>query len=541
MPKKIIFQILILLFAFHFGQAQSDTTELEDENIDIIKDFEPVVQRANKKHFVPLLPTIKTSQPSFSNYNLPISYEEVDYRPSEIKPLRIPKEDPVSLPYIYLKAGFGNYLTPLVDFQVSNKNTEKFRIGAGLQHLSSNRKKIENQRFSETDAEVLAEAYFKGMTMGVQPYYSRHNYHFYGYDQDDTTFSKDATQNLYQGGGVNIFLFNHEDNALDLDYSSDIGLHSIKDGYGNSEINFNWELGVSKKFREIFSVGGDVFLDMTSLKSIVNQNRFAFGLNPYLEAGKDRWQVRAGLWVLLDNGTFYVLPDIRHQSKLFKNYIVMYNEWIGHLELNSLRTLSAENPWLMEDIRYNHYRIEERNFIGFKGHVPVGIDYDTRFSQIVYYDIPLLVNDTSAFRSFMPRYDDKLKAWNAHVSLGYQYADFLKIRASFDYYNYNPEDEQKAWHLPSFRSGITATYQWNNKLIVKADVFGYSGVNALDADGSVVKLKGTADLNFSASYHLNKHVAFFAQVNNAISLKHKQYYKYPGYGFVALGGIVASF
>ena len=523
------------------ASAQGDTVILDDENIDIIKDFEPVVQRVNKKHFAPRLPEINTTKPSYNDYDLPVTYRDVDYFPSELKPLGFPKEEETSLPFVYLKAGFGNYLTPLVDFQLSNKNTENFRIGVGLEHLSSNRQKIENKKFAETDANILAEGYFKGMTLGVQPYYQRHNYHFYGYDQEDTSFTEDETRNRYTGGGVNLYLFNHDENNLGLNYTTNIGLHTIKDGYSNKEINFNWKIGLSKKFREIVNVGGNLFTDVNSLKSISNKNKFSFGFNPYVELGKDRWQIRAGVWMLADNGNFHALPDIRHQSKLYKDYLVIYNEWIGHLEFNSLRTLSDENPFLAQSIKYNDYRIEERNFVGFKGNVAIGIDYDARFSQIVYYRMPLLVNDTSVFKTFNLVYDDKMKVWNGHVSLGYQLADFLKIRTSFDYFNYNPEDNMQAWHLPTFKANASATYHFDHKLILKADVFAFSGIKVLDGEGNVEKLSGAVDLNFSANYHLNDYVAFFAQVNNALSMKHKRFYKYPGYGFLALGGVILSY
>jgi hypothetical protein len=521
--------------------AQADTVSLEDENIDIVKDFEPVVQRANKKHFVPELPEISTKKPFFDDYALQVRYSDVNYTPSEIKPLSFPKEELPELPFAYLKAGFGNYLTPLVDFQLANKHTEKFRLGAGLEHLSSRRKKIENQRFAETDAKIMGEAYFKGMTLGAEPYFQLHNYHFYGYDQEDTSFTADETRNRYTGGGLEIYLFNHEHNDLGLDYHTTIGLHSLKDGYSNKEFGFDWDIDLSVKFREIIRVGGAMFMNLSSLKSVMNDNRFAVGFNPYFEAGRDRWWVRGGAWILVDDGTFYALPDIRHQSKLFKNFIVIYNEWKGHLEFSNLRTLSAENPFLSGNISYNNYRVEERNFVGFKGHVPIGIDYDARFSQIVYYDMPLFVNDTSVFRSFNLSYDKKIKTWNGHVSLGYQYADFLNIKASFDYFKYNPKDNAEAWHLPSFRTSLSANYHFDNKLILQADIFAFSGIKVQGADGSVEKLKGTVDLNFSANYHLNRYVAFFAQVNNAISLKHKRFNHYPGYGFLVLGGVILSY
>ncbi|MEZ5023650.1 MAG: hypothetical protein R2728_10405 [Chitinophagales bacterium] len=544
MFKHIYIVFISSCFLINGVWAQTDTATLENETIDIIKDYEPVVKRANKKNFAPKTPEIVIDKPNNQNYNLPISYQEVEYEPSELRPLGYPKEDEVSLPFMYLKAGFGNYITPLIDFQVTNKNTENFRVGLGLQHLSSRRKKIENQKFGETDIKLLGEYYLNGMTIGAQPYFNINTYHYYGYDQEDTTFTADETRNRYNKGGVKFFLFNHEENRIGLDYNTAVTFHSTTDDYNNKEINFNWDMGVSKTFREIFKVGGNVMMNVNSFKGIANENRFALGINPYLEVGKDRWFVRGGFWFLTDEGTVYALPDIKHQTKLYKDYIVIYNEWIGNLEINNLNTLSETNPWLAQSINYNNYRVEARNFIGFKGNVPVGIDYDVRFSQMVYYDVPLFVNDTSTvFNKFMVQYDNKLKAWNPHISLGYQLGEFLKIRTSFDYFSYSTSDliNEAPWHLPEFKANASAIFQYNNKFIFKADVIGFSGVKVKNDEGDVEKLKGNVDLNFSANYLLNKNISFFAEVNNALSLKSERWYKYPGYGFLALGGVIVSF
>ena len=543
MLKGIYISTVLICFIWTGISAQSDTATIDDETIEIIKDYEPVVKRANKKHFAPKLPDIKVDKPDNQLYDLSITYQEIEYEPSELRPLGFPKDKEVSLPYVYLKAGFGNYLTPLIDFQIANKNTEKFRVGLGLEHISSRRKKLENQKYGETDVKVLGEFYVKGMTVGIEPNFSLNSYHFYGYDHSDTTFTSDETRNRYKKGGAKLFFFNHEENRLALDFHTNISFNSTTDSYSNKEFNFNWESGISKTFKELFKAGANVFTDANSLKSIKNKNRFALGLNPFIEVGKDRWHIRGGFWFVSDEGNVFILPDIKHQTKLYKDHIVMYNEWIGHLEINNLNSLSKENPWLAQNISYNNYRVEARNFIGFKGNVSVGIDYDARFSQMVYYDVPLFVNDTTVFHKFNVQYDNKLKAWNGHVALGYQLADFLKIRTSFDYFSYTTNDIKNAaaWHLPAFKANASAIYQYNNKLILKVDVFGYSGVKVLNELGAVEKLKGTVDLNFSANYHLNKNIAFFAQVNNALSLKSQRWYKHPGYGFLALGGVIVSY
>lgn len=536
--------IIFLLLANSLFAQENDSTQIEDETIDIIKDYEPVVKRANKKHFAPKAPEIKIDKAASQTYNLPTKYEVVEYKPSELRPLSYPKEGDTELPFVYLKAGFGNYLTPLLDFQVANKKTDRFRVGLGVEHVSANRKKLANQRFGETHAQVIGEYYTKGgVTFGMQPYFHYDAYNFYGYNHEDTTFASDATKINYRKGGFELYTFNHEENTIGIDYNGSFKFNFTKDSYSNRENNVHAKVGLSKTFINILKVGGNLMFDVSALNGFNNETRVAGGLNPFIEAGKDRWQVRGGMWLLVDEGDVHFQPDIKLQFKLYKDFIVMYNEWVGHLEINNMHSLSQQVPWLARDIDYQNYRVEARNFIGLKGNVPIGLDYDVRFSQMVYYNRPLFVNDNSVFNKFDLSYDAKLKAWNGHAAIGYQFADFLKIRTSFDYFNYNTESlsNPEAWHLPNFKTSVSATYHFNNKLILKASLFAFSGVKVRNTDGNIEKLKPLVDLNFSAQYQLNKYVGFFAQVNNVASQKSQQFYKYPGYGFLALGGVILSY
>jgi hypothetical protein len=161
----------------------------------------------------------------------------------------------------------------LIDFQVTNKISDKYRVAFELQHMSSRRNKIENQSYGETDFDLTGEYYFRGMTAGASPYFTLDNYHFYGYDQSDTSFTKDETRNRYNKGGLDLYFFNHQDNAIELDYRTDLGFHTTSDSYGNKEISVNWDNHVTKKFKEIFTVGGQTMMNITSIKSLTNQNR----------------------------------------------------------------------------------------------------------------------------------------------------------------------------------------------------------------------------------------------------------------------------
>ena len=77
--------------------------------------------------------------------------------------------------------------------------------------------------------------------------------------------------------------------------------------------------------------------------------------------------------------------------------------------------------------------------------------------------------------------------------------------------------------------------------MVGFDLYGISSAYALLSDGQTKKLKGTADLNLSLEYIMNKHISFFAAVNNIANLKYQRWNQYQSYGTIGWIGAKFSF
>ncbi len=541
MRKYSTFTIILFLFFLRLS-AQNDTI-LKNEQIDIIKAYEPVLIRANKVMVNPQLPELKTNISRDLQYDIAVKLIEVEYQPTEIKPLSIKIEPKVELPIMRLKAGFGNYLTPLLDLDVTNKNTDKFRVGLNINHLSSKRNKRENQRFNETGFNAFGEYNLSDdMKIGLGVNYMLDNYFFYGYNQEDTSFAKDESKIGYNTGGFNLN-FSGVENSLDLKYHVNLSFLHTGDSYQNKSGLLNLELDAEKAFNNSFVVGTRLGLNFNSYKQLLVQdlNRTLFNFNPYLGYNHKRFSVHAGLTLLTDAGDFGVLPDIKLKTVLVPGMLSMYNHWTGDLNFNNFYSLSKENPWLQQGQNFDNGTTEIRTFLGLTGNIAKRVDYDVRISQLVYRDKLLFLNDTTDERKFVAVYDSKLTAWNPHVMVGYNHSDFLFLKLSFDYYKYNPTEQINAWHLPQMVTTFSGVYHFNHKLVLKTDLFVEAGRKSQLAEQSVVTLKPIADLNFGVNYYFNKNIGLFANANNVLSLKRERYRNYDLFGFQVLGGIIASF
>lgn len=540
--KRYIILTLLLLTFFVDARSQNDKDEvLKNEQIDIIKAYEPVLIRANKVMISPKLPELKSNVSRDLKYDVPVQLMEVEYQPSEIKPLQVKSEPPVELPIMRLKAGFGNYLTPLVNLDVTNKKTDKYRVGLNVDHLSSMRSKRENQRFSETAFKVFGEYNIsENIKAGAGAQYMMDNYFLYGYNDADTSFTKSDSKVGYNTGGGNLFVSGNV-SSIDLKYGVDFSFNQTNDSYNNKSGVLDLGISAEKAFNQDFFVGANIDLNHNKYRMILNDSRVLFSFNPYAGYNHKRFKIHAGFTILTDDGEFGILPDIKLNTVLIPGMLSMYNQWIGDINYNNLYSAAMQNPWLRREQMYENGTTEIRTIAGFTGTIARKVDYDVRISQLVYQDKLLFLNDTTDDRRFVMVYDSKLTAWNPHIMVGYSQSDFLSLKLAFDYYKYNSGTELQAWHLPQTVTTFSGTYNFNHKLSLKADLFVESGRKTQLPDKSIATLKPIADLNFGASYYFNKNIGLFTNVNNVLSLKRERYRNYNLYGFQVLGGFIASF
>src|SRR5690554_2332330 len=101
---------------------------LPSEQIDIVKSFEPELMRSAKVAQQPNLPRLTTDTIGPLGYDVTDRLVKVDYKPAEVRPVSFSafkKEE--KLPVVRLKAGFGSYLSPLIDLQMANRKQDKYK------------------------------------------------------------------------------------------------------------------------------------------------------------------------------------------------------------------------------------------------------------------------------------------------------------------------------------------------------------------------------------------------------------------------------
>lgn len=543
---RLIFRAILLLLPLMwlpalFGQSTNPTPQtLDQEEITVVGTYKPHLANAVKVNASPAIPETEAVPIPTLDYQVPLYLQPVPWQAPAVKPVALGKPVLEPLPNIFAKLGFGTQFSPLVEVAVSSGRSEKLNYGVRGHYTSSNGSR-ENQLYSSAGASLFGKYYVGPVVLGAEASVQSETVFFYGYNAEDTSFSKDAARRRYLRTGFGLSLGNagKEEDIL-MDYLIKGGLQLQADVFDSRETrpylegNFRYPLSSGDKIRLYTGWEGQFF------RGPYHRNRGVFRFRPGYALEREQYSLLAGLEMALDTGRFRLFPDLEFQAKLLQKELVFFAGWNRRLQTNSWNSLSESNPYLLDSIWFNNSRVEDR-YAGLKGEYNSRFGYQLKLSQKPVDDFVFFVNDSADTRRFNVLYED-VTLWVGHAEMSYQEGDRFRIFLSADLRRFSEiGDLARPWHEPGFIGQIGGRYRINPRLELKADVLGMGPTWALLPDKSELKLRGTADVNLGASYQVNRYFTAWLDVNNLASFKHQRYYLYPSYGFRCMAGLQFSF
>ncbi len=130
---------------------------------------------------------------------------------------------------------------------------------------------------------------------------------------------------------------------------------------------------------------------------------------------------------------------------------------------------------------------------------------------------------------------------NGHLELGYNLKDDFTALLSLDYNHYTLSANDKAWYHPDFSANLKLRYNLKGKIVVGADILGFTNYYGHVSPTDIRLIKGTADANLSLEYIFNKRFSFFGNLNNIAHQKYQRWGNYPVYGINGLVGAKFAF
>jgi hypothetical protein len=557
---RTVIKIISAVFACAFVlDASAQTTEkdsLGDYMIVNPTKYTPTITEAFKINDNPVVIDSTKRIPAL-NYSISSRKEKTTFEVDTIAAAKMEGEKLDKLYRSLVKVGMGNYTTPYGELFYNNLRSKEYNYGVHLKHISSSATLADKgfAGYSDNQAELYGKKFLKKHTLWGDAGYYRNVVHNYGYDTSLFHLDSDVTYERYNLISGRAGLQSHLTDSSNINHDLSIGLYSFSDFYKSSEINFKAQ-GLFSGYYEkqlVKLLAGVDFYNNKTLGDTAN-NTILF-INPSILAKGDKW--RAGLGIdaridIADENKFFFYPSVDFSYDPFDHILIPYAGITGGLDKNSYRGLAEENPFVQPGVPLRNSNRKFEVFGGLKGSISSNSSYNARFSYANVINMPFFVNDTTynLERNRFTVVYDSVKVMNLHGELLIQHSEKLKLIMKGDYNSYKTTHELRAWHRPELELTLSANYNLQDKIIVRADVFAiskqYARVGHYDAllNKSTVaakELKGIADVNLGVEYRYTKILSAWINFNNIGATRYYRWNNYPLQRFNVMGGLTFAF
>jgi len=558
--------IVIILSVVTFRVGAQEVTD--NEEITVVAPYQPTITEVNKINISPRIPDEKMQKQQF-NYNILSKEFKADPELEPITAAKIRGESVDKLYKNYIRAGFGNYATPYIEFFANKLRSKKNAFGVHLKHISSagNIKGYAYPGSSNTELSAYGKKFMPKHTLTADVFFERKGMHFYGYRPDDfpeiNLENKDIRQ-TYNRVGVKTEIGSNYSSDQKLNHNIGLGYSYLFDRFKAAEHNILFDIGLDLQteffdFSEREKLGLDLGLDYyLSSDSIMNHNSGIIRISPYYSFGFDQYFFKVGLNTAIESdssSSAHFYPVVRAEVKVIQDYLITYAGLFGGLEKNSLHSFSAENPFINSTLekRFTNNKISQ--YGGVKGRISKSFDYNVSFINSTIKDIPFFVNDTASAlgedlnNQFTIVYDD-VKYTRLIAEFGYHYQNRVKTLLRVQYNDYFLDNEDEAWHKPGLEVSLGVHYNMQDKIHIRAELFTrskmYAKLYEYDiASGDLMvkaeKLDAMIDLNLGLEYHYSNVLSGFLNLNNLLGQRYYHWYNYPAYRFNLMIGVTYSF
>lgn len=535
--------VAITICNLFIGNAKAQRDSSRRQTIEITSSYKPVLRNTVKINLYASPITADTSRPRLA-YNIPAQNLFFTYQPVSLKPLALDADTSLNLGQRnQLKVGFGSFTTPYVNGAFSFGDGKKNLLNVYGNYISS-RGNIKNQDFSELNLKANGSIFTAKSEVYANAAFAQHEYYLYGYDHSKDSFAKADIRRSYQDFSAGVGYRNIAANDLSFIYDPHLEVHEFSRESKASETTLSLNIPVEKKFNENTSVKITALGDFNKYKlnsTNFNLTKNLFQLAPEFVYYSDMFTFHGGLTPSWNNSTVNVLPNIYGEVQLQHNVLMVQAGWVGTYITNSFRTLSAENPY-MEDPTFLNNTKEVQYYGGIKATIGKHFSFNARAAFITYNDMPLVINDTADTKSFVVKNERRVDDFQIHGDLNFISQDKFTLTGALDVNTYGALlDNSRAWGLVPLK--LTGSLRWNafKQVLIKGDIFAFTGSKALSNTGSAITLKGGTDVSAGAEFKISNQFSAWLDFDNLLNSKYQRWNNYPVYGLQVIGGLLIHF
>jgi len=558
-------------------RAATDTTIAR--NIEVVKEYNPVIQEAGKINTMPELKDIeaKRIQTNYAVRTTPFSLKSdvipsLDY--ATVAPLPFP-----SYKDGMIKVGGGNYTSFLGELYTPLYKDSQYLIDFYLKHNSSfGDVKLTPELYPSLTEPVSTQALTndnkarlsflrnvrnKELMASVGGGYNRFDY--YGYssrmgrsDPDDpkqafTNF--DANLRYRSKEYISKWKYDLQTNYQLFQNRNKLSEHTI---YTNVMGDYRMEgssLGAKLEMYNMFlNKPENIFIPSYRSERTDNLKDYTvIKLNPYYT-----FEGQGATMVIGIKGAFSIgqgrpgtiSPDIYGNVKVIDQKLYIYAGVTGDLTVNNYRYVTQLNPYISPDVRIEDTYTPIDIYAGTKIKFFNKVNADFFLGYKIINNPYFFVNKEScigAYNMFDVVYDKDAGLFNAGLTLLYNWQDKLNFTFKSKYNAWSLSDVEKPWQMPAweldFQTSYCVTDYLRLNLAYRLEAGRYARPNGFF--GPVISgntpMKNINDLSLGANYKLLSFMNIFLNLNNLLNQEYANWYGYTVHRFNVMGGVSVSF
>jgi hypothetical protein len=556
--KTITFPFLLLglttLLITISARAQENDSLIKDNQIDVIKNFKPVLSDAIK---IPVNPNPEAPtyvKPVFT-YQIPTQTHTVQPTLYTIKPLSLGTMLLPKLKGNYVKAGFGNYFMPVGEVYLNTVRNKDYQAGVFVKHLSGNGDQNYNNFSNNTIHGYVNKFNAKG-TLGTEWYYHRNVVNLYGSPNDNITLAADPKLAYHLIDGKTNFQ-NHAKDSKDLAYKIEANYYHFNRDNAFKENDFQAKARIAQLNANIpFELQTNFRLNNNSLTqldgSINNYQRIFFDLNPQLFMIGPDFYLQGGFNSTISSdsagGKFHFFPKAEGGYAIIPKKLIVFAGLTGGLAPNTFRNTIGLNPFVTEiPLRNTIHKIEI--YGGAKGEIGPQTSFFLTSSSTSIENLVTFATLSKNAAQVLLFDEGNTKRTSLAVGIQHQLADKFRLGIHTQFHSYSTSKIAKAFSLPQLESKINIGYNIGEKFLIQLDLF-YWGERSgailtenqdLSRNIEVKKLDPFVDLNLGIDYRYSKNFSAFIQCNNMANGRYNRFVNYPVYGINIIGGFTFTF
>lgn len=546
---------LIILTTQGLLAQEIPSGEIEDAQIIIEKDKPLTLPKASRMYQkTEVVPVYSDSVRLGYNLSQP-AFEFTPYQFS-LAPRVFLDESTTSTAANYVKAGFGNYLSPLVEGYYG-KEIEDMSVGIWAHHESFGTGPVRKEESAYGHSEVLLRGLLKGNGFVIEPkiYFDREAFYYYGYDKEAaviTSATTPYTEDRIRGNHVSVSAALRSSGDTDISFFTvpEIAFTGMavsgREAF-NQESNFNLKGGADYQFSG--SLSGTLMARFQSLtyKGPISQSRNVFTLAPSVKYKTDDLEVRGGVDLAVGSDSTqgdaraFIYPNIRGEYVLSSQFLV-YADVTGGLSPLALYDARQINRYLDDSLLL----LNQNERIAFKA----GIQYEAMDNMVIEPYVKYSLTENKAL--IQPSVYDTSR-FNILYDLGqFGQVDMgavvtyltnrTRVSAEMVFSGYQTDQVTEAWYLPTARLTLQASYLLGETIRLNGGLIILDGIKGMKPlTGEIHELPAIVDLSIGGSYSVNGQFSVFADATNLLGQQYERYYHYPVRGFSGKLGFIYRF